>query len=81
MTKIEKFREAVAIVGVIAFAVGVIALYAAFIAALVYFLPIVAIWSMNTLFGLSIAVTFRTWCAVWFLVAIFGDPPKVSFEK
>jgi len=33
------------------------------IAALIVFMPLVAIWSLNTLFGLGIAYTFKTWCA------------------
>lgn len=80
MTRFEKFCEAAAIVGLVTFAVGMIVMYVAFLAALVYLLPVVAIWSLNTLFGLSIAVTLRTWLAVWFLVAILGDAPKIRFK-
>lgn len=34
--------------------------------------PIAAIWAVNTLFGLHIALTLETWLAALFLMAIVG---------
>lgn len=36
--------------------------------------PLATIWSLNTLFGLSIAYTFWTWLAmVWLSMVTFGS--------
>lgn len=35
--------------------------------------PLLAIWSLNTLFGLSIAYTLKTWFAVLVLSGIVGS--------
>ena len=35
--------------------------------------PLALIWSINVLFGLGIAYTFKTWAAALLLVAIFGS--------
>jgi hypothetical protein len=43
------------------------------IAVAVVTLPLVLIWSLNTLFGLGIAYTFRTWLAALFLGALVGQ--------
>lgn len=44
-----------------------------FILALLVFGPLATIWSLNTLFGLEIAYSFRTWIAVaWLMVVIQG---------
>lgn len=40
--------------------------------------PFVVVWSMNTLFGLSIPFTFRTWLASFVLTLVIGSTPKVS---
>jgi len=37
---------------------------------LVFFWPLLAIWSLNTLFGLGIPFTVETWLAVLVLVSI-----------
>ena len=37
--------------------------------ALIIYAPFLIIWSINTLFGLSIVYTFKTWIAV---VILFG---------
>jgi hypothetical protein len=51
---------------------GVIGLIA-FIVALIVFGPFVSIWSLNTLFGLGIAYTFKTWlAAIWIQMVTFG---------
>lgn len=34
--------------------------------------PLLAIWALNTLFGLGIAYTFINWLAMVVLVAFFG---------
>lgn len=45
----------------------------AFILVLIVFGPFVSIWSLNTLFGLGIAYTFKTWlAAVWIQMVTFG---------
>ncbi len=33
--------------------------------------PLAVIWSLNTLFGLTIPFTFKTWCATMVLVGVF----------
>ena len=42
-----------------------------FIAALVVTGPIIVIWALNTLFGLGIGYTFKTWVATVIVCAIF----------
>ncbi len=48
------------------------------VAALVL-VPFAAIWALNTLFGLGIAFTFKTWAAATILGAIVS--PTVSVKK
>lgn len=39
----------------------------------IWYGPIFTIWSLNLLFGLQIPVTFKTWCAVlWLLTVLNG---------
>lgn len=33
--------------------------------------PFFTIWSVNTLFALEIPYTFKTWCAVLWLITVF----------
>jgi len=40
--------------------------------------PIAGIWALNTLFGLAIAYTFKTWCAALVLAGIVGRISKAS---
>ena len=50
----------------------VVALVIAFIVGLILF-PLAQIWALNTLFGLSIAYTFKTWLAALVLgIAVRG---------
>ena len=42
----------------------------AVIAAIIVFGPIITIWSLNTLFGLSIEYNFWTWLAALFIGAL-----------
>jgi hypothetical protein len=51
---------------------------AVIIAALVV-TPLTGIWALNTLFGLGIAFTFKTWVAATVLIAIVS--PKVQVKK
>jgi hypothetical protein len=51
---------------------------AVIIAALVV-TPLAGIWALNTLFGLGIAFTFKTWVAATVLIAIVS--PKVQVKK
>lgn len=45
----------------------------AFILVLIVFGPFISIWSLNTLFGLGIAYTFKTWLAtIWLQMVTFG---------
>lgn len=56
-----------------------IALLIAFIVGMVIFFPIITIWSLNLLFGLSIPYTIYTWLATWWLAGIVGS--KISGLK
>jgi len=53
----KEFLVALAIV----FGVGLIVIY-----------PLAVIWSLNTLFGLTIPYTFSAWCATMILVGVFA---------
>jgi len=46
---------------------------------LVVFGPFFTIWSLNTIFGLEIAYTFKTWVAViWLITIIHGIKISVT---
>lgn len=46
----------------------------ALVAAAIILGPIATIWSLNTLFSLSIPYQFETWCAVvWLSMVTFGN--------
>jgi hypothetical protein len=45
----------------------------------IFFTPWVGIWALNTLFGLGIAYTFKTWLAALVLGAIIS--PTVQVKK
>jgi len=49
-----------------------IALAIVFVIGFIIFYPIAVIWSLNTLFGLTIPYTFSTWCATMILVGVFA---------
>jgi hypothetical protein len=36
------------------------------------FMPLAGIWSLNTLFSLSIPYTFDTWCAAFIITAVLN---------
>jgi len=44
----------------------------------VAFGPLAGIWALNTLFGLTIAYTFKTWLAAIVLAVIIGSTSKMS---
>lgn len=45
----------------------------AFVFVMIIFGPFISIWSLNTLFGLGIAYSFKTWlAAIWLQMATFG---------
>lgn len=43
--------------------------------------PFAAIWAVNTLFGLNIAMNFVNWCAAFILLLIFQSHRHVKIEK
>jgi hypothetical protein len=43
-----------------------------FIVLLLIFMPAAAFFGLNTLFGLTIPLTFKTWLAYWALAVGFG---------
>jgi len=54
---------------------------AGFIFVWVFFAPFVFIWALNTLFGLTIAYTLKTWLAALIIgTAIIGDKAKTSIK-
>jgi hypothetical protein len=50
---------------------AVILLGLLFVVALVVLLPLGLIWSLNTLFGLAIAYSFKMWLAAFVLLTVF----------
>jgi len=44
----------------------------------IVFGPLAVIWALNTLFGLTIAYTFKTWLAALMLAGIVGGTSKAS---
>jgi hypothetical protein len=44
-------------------------------------MPFAAIWSLNTLFALTIPFTFDTWCAAVVLSGIVSGNNFVTFKK
>jgi len=49
---------------------------------LVVFSPLITIWSLNTLFSLSIAYTFWTWLATaWLSLVTFGSVTSAINKK
>ena len=48
---------------------------------LIVIMPYAAIWSLNTLFALTIPFTFDTWCAAVVLSGIVSSNNFVTFKK
>ena len=49
-----------------------IALLIVLVIGLIVIYPIAVILSLNTLFGLTIPITFKTWCATSVIVGVFA---------
>ena len=58
-----------------------ILLIVGFILLLFVLMPYAAIWSLNTLFALTIPFTFDTWCAAVILSGIVSGNHFVSYRK
>lgn len=50
------------------------------IVALVVFMPLAVVWALNTLFGLAIAYTFKTWLAALIICGCVGGT-KASYKS
>jgi hypothetical protein len=57
---------------------GILAILAIFVFWLMF--PLVAVWALNTLFGLHIAYTFETWIASLILISIFHKRTEITTE-
>jgi MFS-type transporter involved in bile tolerance (Atg22 family) len=58
------------------------ALIIGFVLLLIALVPIVTIWSLNTLFPvLNIPVSFDTWCAALILGGVVGGSTGLSFSN
>lgn len=55
-----------------------IVLFVVIVVALVVLGPLALIWSLNTLFGLTIAYTFKTWLAALIIGGAFGSSKGAS---
>ena len=49
-----------------------LAIVIAIVVALVAMMPLAIIWSLNTLFGFTIAFTVKNWCAALILGGVVG---------
>lgn len=62
---------------------SIVALVVIFLLVLAFMIlvgPIFTIWSLNTLFGLEIAYSFKTWVAVnWMMLVLHGF--RASIQK
>lgn len=54
---------------------------AALVVATIYYLPIVFIWCINTLFQTTIATTWTNWFAALVLLMLVGNGSGVSYKK
>lgn len=54
---------------------------AVIVIAIVVAMPFATIWSVNTLFGLTIPFTFDTWLASLILGGVVGGSTGMSFKK
>lgn len=59
----------------------VLVLFILWAIAMLSFGPIFLIWSLNTLFGLSIAFSFKTWLAGFFLILVIGGYKANIYKK
>lgn len=56
-------------------------LIVAAVCAVIYFIPIVFIWSINTLFQTAIATTWTNWFAALVLLMLVGNGSGLSYKK
>jgi len=49
-----------------------------FILALIIFMPFLVIWALNTLFGLTIGYTLKTWFATFVLCMVVNSKSHTS---
>jgi len=54
---------------------------AVIVIAIVVLMPFATIWSINTLFGLTIPFTLDTWLASLILGSVVGGTTGLSFKK
>lgn len=53
-----------------------------FVLAMIIFGPFVTIWAVNTIFGTTIAFTFKTWlAAIWLQMVTFGGVQSAINKK
>lgn len=60
---------------------GCITMVLLFLVALIIFGPLISIWSINTLFGLTIPYTLKTWFATLWLIGAAGLGSSASRAK
>ena len=54
----------------------------AFVEVMIIFGPFISIWALNTLFGLGIAYSFKTWlAAIWIQMVTFGGVQTAINKK
>lgn len=58
-----------------------ILLVVAAVAAIIVLMPLASIWALNTLFSLTIPMTFDTWCAAVILGGVVSGNSFISFKK
>ena len=54
-------------------------IYAAVLVLVIVTAPFVTIWTLNTLFSLTIAYTWKTWLAAFLITGLFA--PRVNVNK
>jgi hypothetical protein len=59
----------------------IVAAIVAAIIAIIYFIPIVLIWCINTLFQTTIVVTWTNWFAALVLLMLVGNGSGLSYKK
>jgi len=52
----------------------------AFALLVIWLAPLAAIWSVNTLFSMTIPYTFDTWCASLILSGVVSGQSMISFK-
>lgn len=52
-----------------------------FAALIIFYFPMVLIWSMNNLFSLEISYNWKTWISVYIILSVFGSMTKNTEYK